>query len=827
MNRFNIEVRLKCTIKRHHLDLLFSFLKPFGFNQTDIQANPQGLKLLSHYLTDHEHPEVRYDHTPLLKHLLIKNIHQTTQVFLPILFCRRNYFKQHKSWGYPIIHFMDEQPEIYPISTADTQFHRVLGYPEDIAAIIVLREAEAGTKAKNIIRQLNRESGLLEFNIARPFNGSVVILRKMYLYYDHGLRYHVNIHDEFLLKHHIKKIYEFINPAQFRGAWIDADTFFMQDTFLSYTPEISRNYNRLSDERLLHDWARFLVQFHHKEVTRNARLTQMYKSYLNGILLPKMNYIHTECGLKSSANNPFLSENLHAGKTVYTVDDSAFIYHRPYYFDIQVSLKRLKSFMTFHDIKPLTAGFGDFLNIKFSFREKAVFSLLLKLWGVDRFESLLTMDPENLAFMERILQEDSVVGRDLKLFQDMQNHLHRFVEKTEPLSKVLVLFPDEDEDWSHLFRLVEALEQTTVEYDVISLNHFLQVRPELSGDGSFRVDGQHYAMLVLPGIRHLPMKALVKINDLHQAGGKLITMGRLPENPDRDQELYKAIHNTLWLDREMDRALYFKKSPNNGFSYFISDGQALAHILHSNTAGQYLKWETLPAGLKYFERRLGKKRFLLFLNLSAREQEFPGFQLTQTCTIKLLHATQEAALKFINAFRLEKGAQKLPFKIPEFSFILCEVLADNEKHRVRSHIQPVESNDWYVEIDGQEQLSRLGDRSVEAPYNWKPVTYSKVVEIDGKQLEGNRVFLKLGTVYDWCTIRINDKKDIHCFSPPFEVDITPWVKAGTNGLTISIGHRLSNHMAVAAQQEHTIVPVTPYGLIGPVEIAYRAIGSMN
>ncbi len=121
----------------------------------------------------------------------------------------------------------------------------------------------------------------------------------------------------------------------------------------------------------------------------------------------------------------------------------------------------------------------------------------------------------------------------------------------------------------------------------------------------------------------------------------------------------------------------------------------------------------------------------------------------------------------------------------------------------------------------------MGDRSVEAPYNWKPVTYSKVVEIDGKQLEGNRVFLKLGTVYDWCTIRINDKKDIHCFSPPFEVDITPWIKAGTNGLTISIGHRLSNHMAVAAQQEHTIVPVTPYGLIGPVEIAYRAIGSMN
>ncbi len=824
MNRFNIEVRIKCTVKYSHLEQLFSFLKPFGFNKIDVRANPQGLKLISHFLAERQYPAVRYDHTPLLKHLLIKNIHQTTQVFLPILFCRRNYFKQHKSWGYPIIHFMDEQPEIYPLTTADTRFHRVLGYPEDIAAIIVLRETASGTRAKNIIRRLNRENGLLEFNISSPFNGSVVILRKMYLYYDHGLRYHVNIHDEFLLKHHIKKIYEFINPALFQGAWIDADTFFMQDTFLSYTPEISRNYNRLSDEKLLHDWARFLVQFHQGEVTRNARLTQMYKSYLNGILLPKMNYIHSACGLKTSADNPFLAENLHAGQTVYRLDDSAFIYHQPYYFNIQVSLKRLKSFMTFHGLKPLTVGFGDFLNLKFSFREKALFSLLLKLWGADQFESTLSLEPENLVFMERILQAESGMGDDLKRFQEMQNNLHRFIEKSEALNKVLMLFPDDDEDWSDLFHLVEAMEKTTMEYDVISLSHFLKARMEQEEDGAFRMGGQLYTMLLLPGIQRLPLEALKKISDLHQAGGKLITMGRLPEDPDHDRELYRAIHNTLWLDREMERALYFKTSPNNGFSYFISDGQALAHILHSNTAEQHLKWETLPAGLKYFERRLGNKHFMLFLNLSAREQKFPDFHLAHPCTLKLMHATQEAALKFINAYRMEKGQQTLPFSIPEFSFILCERVTEELRNPVRSHIQPVDANDWYVEIDGQEQLSRLGDRSVEAPYNWKPVTYSKVVQIDKTLMEGHRVYLKLGTVYDWCTIRINDKKDIYCFTPPFEVEITPWIRAGTNGLSIKVGHRLSNHLAMAAQQEHTITPVTPYGLIGPVEIAYRSPG---
>ncbi len=822
MNRFNIEIHIQCDIPEKLFKQIFSFLEPFGYKEMDMHAPPRVLKKFNAFLGQHPLP-VRYNHSPLLKHILIENIHQTTQVFLPILFCRRNYFKQHKSWGYPIIHFMDEQAEIYPLTTDDTQFHRVLGYPEDVAAIIVLREKGDKAEARNIIRKLNRESGLVEFNIPRPFNGSVVVLRKMYLYYDHGLRYHVNIHDEFLLKHHIKKIPGYINSGLFRGAWLNADEFFMQDIFLSYTPEISRNYHLISDEKLLHDWARFLVRLHRGQVTRNARLTEMYKSYLNGVLLPKMNYIHPSCGLKVSANNPFLTENLKAAQTVYTIDDSSFIYHQPYYLEVQLSLKRLRSFMTLKGLSPLSARFGEFLNIRLSFREKAVFILLLKMWGVERFENTLFIDSENLFFLERVIQEGSRIQDDLLNFQRMQNHLHRFLENGEAAEKLLLLFPDNDPDLSPLFKLLEALECSPVEYDVISLNQFLQAQLTMEDDGSFSMGQQTYSLLILPGIRYLPMEALVKIGDVHQAGGKLITTGRLPEKPEKDGELYDAIHHALWMGNETGRALYFKTSANNGLSYFISDNNALAHILTNNCAERIFPWETLPAGLKYFERRLEDKRIILLLNLTPRPAEFPEIELKQDYVFKLVHGYQEPALKFINAWPLEKGTRRLPFSLPEFSHVLLEASTIPGQSVPRSHIQAIDSGEWFVEIEGQEHISRLGDRGVEAPYNWKPVSYSKVISIEGNLLKGHRVFLKLGTVYDWCTIRVNDKKDIHCLCPPFEADITNWVKPGKNGITIIVGHRLSNHMAVVSRQEHSVAPVTPYGLIGPVEIAYRVM----
>lgn len=82
--------------------------------------------------------------------------------------------------------------------------------------------------------------------------------------------------------------------------------------------------------------------------------------------------------------------------------------------------------------------------------------------------------------------------------------------------------------------------------------------------------------------------------------------------------------------------------------------------------------------------------------------------------------------------------------------------------------------------------------------------------------KGKRIMLDLGDVVATCEIKINNQSAGILISPPYEVDITPYVKAGQNNIEVLVYSTLSNH--------YQTIP-TPYrgdpkaGLIGPVRIS--------
>ncbi len=86
-------------------------------------------------------------------------------------------------------------------------------------------------------------------------------------------------------------------------------------------------------------------------------------------------------------------------------------------------------------------------------------------------------------------------------------------------------------------------------------------------------------------------------------------------------------------------------------------------------------------------------------------------------------------------------------------------------------------------------------------------------QIDIQQVAGNKILLDLGNVTASCELKINEQAVGILMSPPYTIDITPYVKPGTNNVEILVYSTLSNH--------YQTIP-TPYrgdaeaGLIGPV-----------
>ncbi|MDR1092192.1 MAG: hypothetical protein LBL79_14055 [Prevotella sp.] len=91
--------------------------------------------------------------------------------------------------------------------------------------------------------------------------------------------------------------------------------------------------------------------------------------------------------------------------------------------------------------------------------------------------------------------------------------------------------------------------------------------------------------------------------------------------------------------------------------------------------------------------------------------------------------------------------------------------------------------------------------------------YRKTISL--AEITGKKAELDLGDVIATCEVKINNKLAGILMSPPFQMDITPYISAGKNHIEVLVYNTLSNH--------YQAIP-TPYrgdpkaGLLGPVNI---------
>ncbi len=97
-------------------------------------------------------------------------------------------------------------------------------------------------------------------------------------------------------------------------------------------------------------------------------------------------------------------------------------------------------------------------------------------------------------------------------------------------------------------------------------------------------------------------------------------------------------------------------------------------------------------------------------------------------------------------------------------------------------------------------------------------TYSRAFEISNWK---SRITLDLGGLSATAEVRVNGKTAATLIAPPWIANLTPFLRPGSNELSITVANTLANHYSVGIPTPYAFPSQTPSGLFGPVVLIHR------
>ena len=79
--------------------------------------------------------------------------------------------------------------------------------------------------------------------------------------------------------------------------------------------------------------------------------------------------------------------------------------------------------------------------------------------------------------------------------------------------------------------------------------------------------------------------------------------------------------------------------------------------------------------------------------------------------------------------------------------------------------------------------------------------YSKTVKLDTEDLTGKRVIIHLGTLNDIAELMVNGREAGTLWYPPYEADITDFLRKGENSITVAVTNNWANRLIGDEQYE--------------------------
>lgn len=334
-------------------------------------------------------------------------------------------------------------------------------------------------------------------------------------------------------------------------------------------------------------------------------------------------------------------------------------------------------------------------------------------------------------------------------------------------------------------------------------------------EGKIHIRGLVFQALVFPHLPYLPLPIAQKLTQLADGGGKVIFVGNLPEK----QPGYKAFARR---DSQVQEIL----------TQFANDPE---HHLHSKT--DFVQWiKGLPVALRFTRPVEHIKHISRKLDDGTRITFFTNTQ--NTWNKFTVSTSQQFPFNYwLNPISGDSYAvtDSLTFTLPPYSSIfLYQGYTGKEEIDVlpvswQAETLPLKSlHTWRIEVGAFQ-------RSDTSLFDWRKHpdirfytgvgSYSTSFTIDSMDSQ-TAYLLDLGTLYFTATVHLNGQKVGAVYHPPYKLNLSPFLKPGTNELQITVQPANLNHYigeGIKGNPHYVSFKdrareLMPSGLLGPVQI---------
>lgn len=404
------------------------------------------------------------------------------------------------------------------------------------------------------------------------------------------------------------------------------------------------------------------------------------------------------------------------------------------------------------------------------------------------------------------------------------------------------------------------LEDTQVSFDLLdetSLNgNPIMTCKAKPVDGGIQVGEQLYRLVILPRAHTISLEALKTLEQMVRNGGVVIATHLMPEEElnGRDPELQtlllslfgsapgaqshahgagwtafakstaeliplldQAKARTITLAKENSKIRVLKRLRKNTTLYILmNEGEETADLTAS------FKDTRLPElwDPENGSRRIapvftsGQSGTVLPLKLTPHQLKVVVFRDDSPSVANTPHLV-ESPLEVSAVEASADGALIARVVSGQTGTFALKGTFKNEAFKADVSLPPLPSP---LRLDAGWQLSfadQPGKNQPAQPGSWTDLranysgtaTYTQTLEITADSLDSNRRWiLDLGTVHDVARIEINGHKSAAILWPPYEQDITPHLKSGSNTIRVHVTNTLANQHGESK----------PSGILGPV-----------
>lgn len=802
------------------------------------------------------------------------------RLFQTKLFCTNMYNKRQKVWGEDLFYFYGNKPEIYTIEPDENKLEVEIKYPEDIIAIYQWRYSESEEfQLKNcteILSKLNKERGILKLRTLGEKTSKIIVLRTCKIVYNSTPHYWLNFVNpkNFLLasEAHQLKILEL--------GITNLDTIFdlnalltgMDFNFLPNLIYTKEKKSQLITNQPLLDLTLKKYLAKSPECDRaKLELKNLYSNIIKEQFLSQFDLNKKKDQFFINVEHPLLTQILDSIPAIIQIDIDRFLPGTEYELNTIINIKKLVNVTYKSERNTVQACTDNLLNTKLSFSDKKYIIDYLIMHGINQIN--FTISGDHIDNNNRALIQIKNWDPNFYAYSDWFAYIHQlghFMKSGIRRPETMLLYPGLDENLDKFKQTISALESTGLDYHIIDFDTFNNHLICPIQEGEFVLFNHNYRILILPAIRYIPIESMQKINKFYSEGGIVVALGHLPEYTidSKKEALLKRIKKEIWLDESDSQSTMYKQHESGGLGYFQKNISRLKNILADLDQNLRVHIKSSNPGIVYQLREHQEHYYLMIINTDQVktthfniESKYLGrpyywdfdaaesypyadwylrdkkliIRLTlQPCESRLFVIDKKHSLKIYQLYDSSLDGKKLiqqdakGFKMEGWQRKEGSnkiIIKQSNKQKTLNYtikkklpILTLGSSGWFLDSDHFKGQVSLGDQSYPFPYKSALITYYKLIVIKKEYLNNYKLFMDLGELYDWCILSINNQFVGRRIFAPWIFDVTEYLKAGENKVSIQIANSLSNMFAENSDDKRTQYSVQSYGLLGPVRI---------